>query len=118
MEDPSKKYFHSTDRERAIFEAGIKLGAIFHQFTGVPVNESNRTDLENIIKNSIKLQPFVKSISVKINIEGHGSTSFRYLSLSGDMLDVTLTIKYNDQEVNARMQYMQDLNYPLMYLEE
>ena len=40
------------------------------------------------------------------------------MSLSGDMLDVRLTIKYRDQEVNARMQYMQDLNYPLMYLEE
>ena len=40
------------------------------------------------------------------------------MSLSGDMLDVRLTIKYRDQEVHARMQYMQDLNYPLMYLEE
>jgi hypothetical protein len=118
MEDPSKKYFRCTDRERAIFESGIKLGAIFHQFTGVPVNESNRAALENIIENSIKLQPFVKSISVKINIEGQGSTSFKYVSLSGDMMDVSLTIKYNDQEVNARMQYMHDLNYPLMYLEE
>ncbi len=118
MRDPSSRYFHCTDRERAIFESGIKLGAIFHQFTGVPINESNKEDIENTIKNSIKLQPFVKSISVKINIEGHGNTSFQYVSLSGDMLDVRLTIKYNDQEVNARMQYMQDLDYPLMYLEE
>ena len=32
--------------------------------------------------------------------------------------DGRVTIKYRDQEVNARMQYMQDQNYPLMYLEE
>ena len=28
MNDPASKYFKCTDRERAIFEAGIKLGAI------------------------------------------------------------------------------------------
>jgi len=118
MIDPARKYFHCTDRERAIFESGIKLGAIFHQYTGVPINESNREDIEKTIEKSVMLQPFVKSVSVSINIDGHGNTSFRYMSLSGDMLDVRLTIKYKDQEVNARMQYMQDLDYPLMYLEE
>lgn len=118
MNDPSRKYFNCTDRERAIFESGIKLGAIFHQFIGVPVNDSNRKDMENAIEKSIKLQPFVENISVKINIEGQRNTSFQYVSLSGDMLDVRLAIRYNDQEVKARMQYMQDLNYPLMYLEE
>jgi hypothetical protein len=118
MIDPASKYFHCTDRERAIFEAGIKLGAVFHQYTGVPINESNREDIVRAIEKSVKLQPFVKSISVRVNIDGHDNTSFRYTSLSGEMLDIRLTIQYNDQEVRARMQYMEDLNYPLMYLEE
>jgi hypothetical protein len=118
MIDPSSRYFHCTDRERAIFEAGIKLGAIFHQYTGMPVNESNKADVEKTIENSVKLQPFVKNIRVKIRLNGKGKTSFNYQSLSGEMLDVQLTIGYNNQEAKARMQYMQDLNYPLMYLEE
>ncbi|WP_337860617.1 dihydroneopterin aldolase family protein [Ferroplasma sp.] len=118
MIDPSKKYFHCTDRERAIFEAGIKLGAIFHQYTGMPINESNKEDIEKTIEKSVKLQPFVNNIRVKISMKGQNGTSFNYNSLSGEMLDVELAVSYNGQEVKARMQYLQALNYPLMYLEE
>ena len=117
MLDPARKYFQCTDRERAIFEAGIKLGGIFHQYTGVPVNESNVTDIERVIEKSVLIQPFVKHVSVEIDI-GNRSTSFQYTSLSGEMMDVRLTVEYNGQMVNARMHYVQDLNYPLMYLEE
>ncbi len=117
MLDPARKYFHCTDRERSIFEAGIKLGGIFHQYTGVPVNEDNKEDISRAIEKSVSVQPFVKQISVNINIGGKG-TSFQYTSLSGEMMDVRLTIEYNGQLVRARMHYVQDLNYPLMYLEE
>ncbi|MCI2413518.1 MAG: dihydroneopterin aldolase, partial [Cuniculiplasma sp.] len=34
MVDEAASYFHCTDRERAIFEAGIKLGSIYHQYVG------------------------------------------------------------------------------------
>jgi Uncharacterized protein conserved in archaea len=34
------------------------------------------------------------------------------------MLDVYLTIKYNQEEVRARMRYIKELDYPLMSLEE
>ena len=27
-----------TERDNALFEAGIKLGALYHQFSGSPVN--------------------------------------------------------------------------------
>ena len=30
--------FACTERERALFEAGIKMGTIYHQFVGTPVN--------------------------------------------------------------------------------
>jgi hypothetical protein len=117
MLDPARKYFQCTDRERAIFEAGIKLGGIFHQYTGVPVNKSNIYDISKAIEKSVSVQPFVKHVSVEINI-GTQSTSFQYISLSGEMMDVRLTVEYNGQVVKARMHYVHDLNYPLMYLEE
>ncbi len=114
--DPATKYFHCTDRERAIFEAGIKLGAIFHQYTGIPVNKDNVNTVKKAIEDSTRIQPFVENIDVNINIDN--ISSFNYISLNCKMLDVKLTIKYNGQEVNARMRYINELNYPLMYLEE
>ncbi|WMT51102.1 MAG: dihydroneopterin aldolase family protein [Ferroplasma sp.] len=117
MLDPARKYFHCTDRERAIFEAGIKLGGIFHQYIGVPVNEGNIKEISRAIEKSVSVQPFVKHVSVEINLGGQ-STSFQYTSLSGEMMDVRLTVEYNGQVVRAGMHYVQDLNYPLMYLEE
>ncbi|MEE9268050.1 MAG: dihydroneopterin aldolase family protein, partial [Thermoplasmata archaeon] len=41
MEDPTADYFECTDAERAAFEAGIKLGSIFHQYVGAPVSPEN-----------------------------------------------------------------------------
>ena len=33
-EDLADKYFNCSLRERVVFEAGIKLGTIYHQFVG------------------------------------------------------------------------------------
>ena len=30
--------FSCTERERAVFEAGIKMATVYHQFVGTPVN--------------------------------------------------------------------------------
>ncbi|HEU12762.1 MAG TPA: dihydroneopterin aldolase, partial [Euryarchaeota archaeon] len=62
MEDPAKKYFNCNDRERAVFEAGIKLGTIYHQFVGTPISKDNVEPLERSIEESIKVQPFVKDV--------------------------------------------------------
>ncbi|MCX8191821.1 MAG: dihydroneopterin aldolase family protein, partial [Nitrososphaerales archaeon] len=39
IESIVRKYFDQslTDRERAIFEGGIALGALYHQFIGIPI---------------------------------------------------------------------------------
>ncbi len=37
--DIDEKYFKNiSNRERAIFEGAITMGALFHQFVGTPVN--------------------------------------------------------------------------------
>ena len=50
-----------------------------------------REDIERTIEKSVMLQPFVKSISVSIKIDGHGNASFRYMSLLGDSLYFNVT---------------------------
>lgn len=118
MHDPAESYFKCTNRERAIFEAGIKLGTIYHQYVGVPINLSNLESLENAIKDSVMVQPFVESASVKIDPEMVKKRQgvYKYITLSGEMLSVSVIIKYKDESVEARLNYIEEMDYPLMYL--
>lgn len=38
------------NRDRAVFEAGIKLGALYHQFVGTPINTEMLDGLSRIIE--------------------------------------------------------------------
>ncbi|MCL4332131.1 MAG: dihydroneopterin aldolase family protein [Candidatus Thermoplasmatota archaeon] len=118
INDPASGYFHCTNRERAIFEAGIKLGTIYHQYVGVPINLSNLTSLENAIKESVMVQPFVVDASVKIDSEVVKKRQgvYKYITLSGDMLAVSVKIRYEDAEVTGFLHYVEKMDYPLMYV--
>jgi hypothetical protein len=110
-----------TDRDNALFEAGIKLGALYHQFTGSPVNLSTVSSLEQAIQESISVQPYVKEISVKIDrsmLKNKLSSEFGYSELQGSMLKVKITVKYGSVKVKVGMEYDPELNYPLMKIEE
>ncbi len=119
MRDPAEKYFNCTDRERAIFEAGIKLGTIYHQYVGVPINLSNLRSLENAIRESVMVQPFVETATVKIDSDlvKKRQGVYKYITLTGEMLEVALTIKYRKESVVAKLSYVEDMDYPLMYLD-
>jgi len=41
---------------------------------------------------------------------------FDYQTLSGNMISVELIILVHDVRVRARMDYIEELNYPLMYV--
>jgi hypothetical protein len=113
------KYFQCTKRERAIFEAGIKLGTVYHQFIGTPVSASNVDSLERAIEEGVKVQPFVEKVRVKIDRTSlrKKRNEFDYQSLTGPMLDVRVTIRIDEICVVARMRYIRELNYPLMFVE-
>jgi len=105
----------TTPRERALFEAGIKLGALYHQFVGSPINLSTRTTMERAIEESISLQPFVRNIKVKINehlIEEELNV-FGYCELTGEMLEVELTVDVEGEVVKVAMG-VDESGYPLM----
>ncbi len=118
LEDSANKYFNCNDKERAAFEAGIKLGAIFHQFVGTPVGFSNVEQLENAIKKSILVQPFVEDAEIIINrnILRDKQHQFDYISLTGDMIKINLRVRFKNIQVQAKMKFIKDMNYPLMYI--
>lgn len=110
-----------TDRDNALFEAGIKLGALYHQFTGSPVNLDTVSTLERAIQESISVQPYITEISVKIDrdmLKSKLNSEFGYSELQGPMLGVKITVKFGSVKVKVGMEYNPELNYPLMKIEE
>ncbi len=119
--DVKKEFFSNiTSRERAIFEGGITMGALFHQFVGTPFNRKTAPNLEAAIKESLELQPAIESVEVKIDLDkvDEAMTEFDYTSLNGDMLDVKIYSRMDDSLAIVRMRFIEELNYPLMYIEE
>ncbi|MBS7382554.1 MAG: dihydroneopterin aldolase family protein [Methanomassiliicoccales archaeon] len=112
--------FNCSVRERAIFESGIKLATIYHQFVGTPVNSVSVEPLELAIEESIIAQPYVSDAEVYIDRTRFVSNGDRYsyISLTGDMIDAKVTIKIDDVFVVSEMRYDNELKYPLMFVSE
>ena len=119
--DVDKEYFSNiTSRERAIFEGAISMGALFHQFVGTPVNRNTKEGLEKAIEDSLSLQPAIENVEVEIRFDKleESMTEFDYTSLTGDMLDVKIHTKVDDALAIIRIEFIEELNYPLMYVED
>lgn len=118
--DVDKEYFSNiTTRERAIFEGAISMGALFHQFVGTPVNKDSKGSLEKAMEESLNLQPAIEKVEVKIRFDKleESMTEFDYTSLTGDMLDVKIFTKVDNVKATIRIEFIEELNYPLMYVE-
>jgi len=109
-----------TDRDHALFEAGIKLGALYHQFVGTPLNLETLEGLEKTIEKSISLQPYLRKINVSINRDMVRDKLGRsgYCELEGKMLEVHAEIVYGSARAKVGLRYDKELDYPLMYIEE
>lgn len=123
LEDPARKFFSTkvTDRDRAIFEAGIALGMVIHQFTGIPIKFEDQIKLlEKIIELSIKSQPYKKEahVTIKIDNELKSENPYSYTTLKSRNIDVSLVVEYGKSIVKARLRYIPELNYTLAYLED
>lgn len=118
--DVDSKYFSNiSERERAIFEGAITMGALFHQFVGTPVSIRSAGSLERSIKDAMELQPCINRLEVTINRDTlHAvENEYDYISLTGEMLDVRVWAVYGNKKVVVRLKYVEELNYPLMYVE-
>jgi len=121
IKDSAKEYFAKevNERDRAIFEAGLKLGAIYHQLLGIPIprDESSVKALQRSLENSFKTQPYVKEVEIKIK-RNNGSLQapYDYAEISRNSLKIKVKIKYENIEVEAKLEYINRLKYPLAYI--
>ena len=82
-----------SDRERAIFEAGIRLGALYHQWVGTPISQESAPSVEAAIEKAVILQPFVEEITVRLDRSAMKKNVFGYSELSGLMFDVEIVTR-------------------------
>jgi hypothetical protein len=120
--DIAAKYFNCSDDQRAVFEAGIKLGTIYHQYVGCPVSYNNVDVLEKAIEEGTKIQPFVDD--VKVNIDrtrlkmAKSKKGYKYVTLTGNMLHVWLKVSYGSAVAICELKYLEDMDYTLMMVKE
>ena len=112
--------FRCSPKERACYEAGIKMGTIYHQFVGTPVNLANIEGLEREMADAIKVQPYVKDAVIRIDRGGfvRNGDIYSYKSLNGDMIDAVVTIELDGITVVSEMRYDKELGYPLMFISD
>ncbi|MDD1675881.1 MAG: dihydroneopterin aldolase family protein [Methanomicrobiales archaeon] len=101
-----------SDREKAAFEAGIKLGALYHQWTGTPVSPQTAASLETAMEKSVSLQPFVEEIRVRLVRERMILNPFGYGEVRGDQFEVRLSTNVNGSRCRAALSFEE--GYPLM----
>lgn len=105
-----------SERDQAIFEAGIKLGALYHQWVGTPVSRKSAASVESAIEQAVILQPFVEVITVRLDRTLMTENIFGYSELSGLMFDVEIVTRIGFTYCRARL--AQKDGYPLMQIVE
>ncbi|WP_115863129.1 dihydroneopterin aldolase family protein [Halorussus litoreus] len=139
-DSPTDEGAPPTDRDAACFEAGIKFGALYHQFAGTPVSPDSAASLETAMEKAIENQPFCEAVTVEILTEklaaeidhvpasdsegeigggslaeGEEASSGGYTELTGRFMEVEIVVEQEGVEVVTRME-MED-GYPLMRVE-
>ena len=116
-----KLFAEMSDKEHAIFEAGICLASILHQLIGLPVkaDEGLLEDLAEVAQRAFSLQPFRADVRIKILKDRLKiSKTYGYGVISPDSLDVRVEVRYGEARVVGRLRYVDELDYPLIYVEE
>ena len=105
-----------SDREQAVFEAGIKLGALYHQWVGTPISQESAASVETAIEKAVILQPFVEEITVRLDRSLMKKNVFGYSELSGLMFDVEIVTRVGFSYCRAALAPAN--GYPLMKIVE
>jgi hypothetical protein len=100
------------DKVQAAFEAGIKLGALYHQWVGTPISPATAPTVETAIEKAVGLQPYVTGITVRIDTALMELNPFGYSELAGKMFDVIITTDVRGETCRAALAF--DGEYPLM----
>lgn len=103
-----------TDPEVACFEAGIKLGTLYHQFVGTPVHPETAPGLADAMAAAIERQPGCRSASVVLDADRIAAdrNRFGYAELAGRHIDATVHVEHGGAVVEAHLA-LED-GYPMM----
>jgi hypothetical protein len=100
-----------SDREVACFEAGVKFGALYHQFAGTPVSPASAPSLERAMEDAIENQPHCVGVDVEILADAL-DTTHGYTELTGEYMEVRMRIEYDGCHVHTEM--AMEEGYPMM----
>jgi dihydroneopterin aldolase len=106
-----------TEREALVFEAGVKLGGVFHQYLGIPISSRTAPGVARTIERAIALQPFVIRALVRIDPKRGGAVGrgrFGYRYLTAEMLYVRVDLRDGPVEVIAELKHRPELRYTLL----
>jgi len=120
-----EKYFYEdlSERERAAFEVGIKLGALYHTLIGLPISSDPKIikSIESGFEAAISCQPYVKNIKIKLlkdKISGNKEHQFDYDEINGSMINAQVILEYKATKIFAKVKWIEKLQYPLMFIEK
>lgn len=104
-----------TAREEACFEAGIKLGSLYHQFAGTPLSPESAPHLARAMESAIVNQPYCEAVRVEMDHEAIAAdceSDHGYVEFTGRYATVEVDVTVEGEPVTAEMR-MQE-GYPLM----
>jgi dihydroneopterin aldolase len=104
------------ERDKAVFEAGIKLGALYHQWVGTPISRKSAASVESAIEQAVILQPFVEEVTVRLDRNLMTENMFGYSELTGLMFEVDIVTRVGFTYCRARLAPHD--GYPLMQIME
>ncbi len=106
----------TSNRDQAVFEAGIKLGALYHQWVGTPISRKSAASVESAIEQAVILQPFVEEITVRLDRNLMTENIFGYSELTGLMFEVDIVTRVGFTYCRACLAPHD--GYPLMQITE
>jgi len=119
MDDDRRPNVGPSDTEVACFEAGVKFGALYHQFAGTPLSPASADSLARAMEDAIENQPHCESVRVEPRIDAIEAAleaqSADYTEWTGTFAEVEMEVVYEGIEVSTRMAMEGD--YPLMSVE-
>lgn len=122
IRDPASRFFNPkvTARDRAVFEAGLALGMVIHQFTGVPVkNAEDLVVLAEAMRRAVLAQPFRKNASVELKTKvKSGGGPYDYTTIKTKDMEVCVEVEYNGVVVKACLKHIDELDFNLAYIED
>lgn len=103
-------------RDVACFEAGIKMGTLYHQFVGTPVAPATADGLAGAMADAISRQPRCKQATVELDVDAIEAdlNRFGYTGLRGHHIRASVTIEHEDVLVTAEI-VLED-GYPMMQI--